>query len=148
MAQHWPEFAANGKSEATVGQILAHTAGLSAWKNNMKLEGLYDVEAATDKLARQAPLWPPGSAMGYHWITQGFLVGELVRRKTGMFIDRFVMEEICQPLGVGKDFQLECRKEDWNCVAPRRTSPGAFYQGGTYPTGGIRAGLDCYAHAL
>jgi CubicO group peptidase (beta-lactamase class C family) len=56
--------------------------------------------------------------MGYHGITQGFLIGELVRRKTGMSIDKFVTEEICRPLGDGTDFQPGCRKEDWNRVAP------------------------------
>lgn len=60
VAQHWPECAANGKSEITVGQVLAHAAGLSAWKDDMTLEDICDVEAATDKLARQAPLWAPG----------------------------------------------------------------------------------------
>lgn len=128
MAQHWPEFAANGKSEATVGQVLTHTAGLSAWQNNMTLEDICDVEAATDKLARQAPLWAPGTAIGYHGMTQGFLVGELVRRKTGMSIEKFVTEEICRPLGDGTDFQLGCRKEDWNRVAPVVPPPGPSVQ--------------------
>ncbi|KAE8364799.1 beta-lactamase/transpeptidase-like protein [Aspergillus caelatus] len=128
VARHWPEFAANGKSEITVGQVLAHTAGLSAWQDNMTLEDLYNTEAATDKLARQAPLWAPGTAMGYHGITQGFLVGELVRRKTGMSIDKFVTEEICRPLGDGTDFQLGCRKEDWNRVAPVVPPPGPSIQ--------------------
>jgi CubicO group peptidase (beta-lactamase class C family) len=118
VAQHWPEFAANGKSEVTVGEVLSHTAGLSAWQDNMTLEDICDVEMATEKLARQATLWAPGTAMGYHGLTQGFLVGELVRRKTGMSIEKFVMENICRPLGVGTDFQFGCRKEDWSRVAP------------------------------
>ncbi|KAK3899339.1 putative esterase STE1 [Staphylotrichum tortipilum] len=113
-AQHWPEFAANGKSEVTVGQVLTHTAGLSAWQDNMTLEDVCDVEAATDKLARQA--------------NAGFLVGELVRRKTGMFIEKFVTDEICRPLGDGTDFQLGCRKEDWNRVAPVVPPPGPSIQ--------------------
>lgn len=58
VAQHWPEFAANGKSEITVGQVLAHTAGLSAWRDNMMLEDLYDVFNGN----RQASA--PGAAMG------------------------------------------------------------------------------------
>ncbi|KAJ5607184.1 beta-lactamase/transpeptidase-like protein [Penicillium hordei] len=128
VGQHWPEFAANGKSEVTVGQVLSHTAGLCAWQDNMTLEDLYDLEAATSKLARQAPLWAPGTAMGYHGITQGFLVAELVRRKTGMSIDKFVTEEICRPLGDGADFQLGCRKEDWNRVAPVVPPPGPSIQ--------------------
>ncbi|KAE8382251.1 beta-lactamase/transpeptidase-like protein [Aspergillus bertholletiae] len=128
MAQHWPEFAANGKSEVTVGQVLTHTAGLSAWQDNLTLEDLCDVEAATDRLARQATLWAPGTAMGYHGVTQGFLVGELVRRKTGMPIEKFVTEEICRPLGDGADFQLGCRKEDWSRVAPVVPPPGPSIQ--------------------
>ncbi|KAH7114177.1 esterase STE1 [Dactylonectria estremocensis] len=128
VAQHWPEFAANGKSELTVGQVLAHTAGLSAWQDNMTLEDLCDVEAATDKLARQGTLWTPGTAMGYHGVTQGFLVGELVRRKTAMSIEKFITEEICRPLGDGTDFQLGCREEDRDRVAPVVPPPGPSIQ--------------------
>ncbi|KAF5138917.1 Beta-lactamase domain-containing protein 2 [Metarhizium anisopliae] len=128
VAQHWPEFAANGKSEVTVGQVLTHTAGLSAWHDDMTLEDVCDVEAATDKLARQATLWAPGTAMGYHGMTQGFLVGELVRRKTGMSLAKFVTEEICRPLGDGADFQLGCREEDWDRVAPVVAPPGPSIQ--------------------
>jgi CubicO group peptidase (beta-lactamase class C family) len=128
VAQYWPEFAANGKSEVTVGQVLTHTAGLSAWQNNMTLEDICDLKTATDKLARQATLWAPGTAMGYHGMTQGFLIGELVRRKTGMSIEKFVAEEICRPLGDGTDFQLGCRKEDWHRVAPVVPPPGPSIQ--------------------
>ncbi|KAM5368461.1 hypothetical protein ACJZ2D_009531 [Fusarium nematophilum] len=80
--------------------------GLSSWQDDMTLEDVCDIEAATQKLARQAPLWAPGTAMGYHGVTQGFLIGELVRRKTCMSIEEFVTEEICRPLGDGTDFQL------------------------------------------
>ncbi|EFZ00687.1 beta-lactamase superfamily protein [Metarhizium robertsii] len=128
VAQHWPEFAANGKSQVTVGQVLTHTAGLSAWHDDMTLEDVCDLEAATDKLARQATLWAPGTAMGYHGLTQGFLVGELVRRKTGMSLNEFVTEEICRPLGDGADFQLGCREEDWDRVAPVVPPPGPSIQ--------------------
>ncbi|CZR47369.1 uncharacterized protein FPRO_08743 [Fusarium proliferatum ET1] len=128
VSQHWPEFAANGKSEVTVGQVLAHTAGLSAWEDDMTLEDICDLREATDKLAHQKPMWTPGSRMGYHGLTQGFLVGELVRRKTGMSIDEFIREEICRPLGVGNDFQLGCLKEDWSRVAPVVPPPGPSIQ--------------------
>ncbi|KAI8714162.1 hypothetical protein NCS52_01135600 [Fusarium sp. LHS14.1] len=128
VVQHWPEFAVNGKSEVTVGQVLAHTAGLSAWQDDMTLEELCDAKGATDKLARQATLWAPGSAMGYHGVSQGFLVAELVRRKTGMSLEEFVTKEICQPLGIGTDFQLGCRKEDRSRVAPVVAPPGPSIQ--------------------
>ncbi|KAF5708851.1 hypothetical protein FGLOB1_6220 [Fusarium globosum] len=128
VSQHWPEFAANGKSEVTVGQVLAHTAGLSAWEDGMTLEDICDLREATDKLARQKTLWTPGSRMGYHGLTQGFLVGELVRRKAGMSIEEFIGEEICRPLGVGTDFQLGCRKEDLGRVASVMPPPGPSIQ--------------------
>ncbi|KAF5555306.1 mest1 [Fusarium napiforme] len=128
VSQHWPEFAANGKSDITISQVLAHTAGLSAWQDDMTLEDICDIREATDKLARQKTLWTPGTKMGYHGLTQGFLVGELVRRKTGMSIDEFIREEICRPLDVGTDFQLGCRNEDWHRVAPVVPPPGPSIQ--------------------
>ncbi|KAF5574986.1 mest1 [Fusarium subglutinans] len=128
VSQHWPEFAANGKSEVTVGQVLTHTAGLSAWQDDMTLEDICDTREATDKLARQKTMWTPGTKMGYHGLTQGFLVGELVRRKTGMSIDEFIKEEICRPLGVWTDFQLGCREEDCRRVAPVVPPPGPSIQ--------------------
>ncbi|RKK19010.1 hypothetical protein BFJ66_g17877, partial [Fusarium oxysporum f. sp. cepae] len=76
----------------------------------------------------QTPLWAPGTAMGYHGLTQGFLIGELVRRKTGMAIDKFIMEEIYRPLGEEADFQLGCCKEDWNRIAPVIPPPGLSIQ--------------------
>ncbi|KAF5983415.1 hypothetical protein FBULB1_3793 [Fusarium bulbicola] len=112
VSQHWSEFAGNGKSEVTVGQVLARP---------------YSREA-TDKLARQKTMWTPGTKMGYHGLTQGFLVGELVRRKTGMSIDEFIREKICRPLCVGTDFQLGCREEDYHRVAPVVPPPGPSIQ--------------------
>ncbi|RSL48681.1 hypothetical protein CEP54_012805 [Fusarium duplospermum] len=94
----------------------------------MTLEELYNAEGATDKLARQATLWALGTAMGYHGVSQGFLIGDLVRRKTGMSIDEFVTKEICQPLDIGADFQLGCREEDWDRVAPVVPPPGPSIQ--------------------
>lgn len=117
VAQHWPEFAANGKSEITVAQVLAHTAGLSGWEEDMTLEDVCDVPSATDKLARQATLSTPGMAMAYHSVTQGHLIGELVRRKTGMPLEQFIAEEICRPLGSVADFQFGCREGDLGRVA-------------------------------
>jgi CubicO group peptidase (beta-lactamase class C family) len=79
--RYWPEFATRGKDAVLVRHLLAHTAGLPDWDG--PIEELYDWPAATARLAAQAPLWEPGSAAGYHSLTQGFLVGEVVRRITG-----------------------------------------------------------------
>ena len=83
VAKYWPEFAANGKADIKVSHLMSHSAGLSAWREPMTNEDLYDWEKATSLLAAQAPLWEPGSVPGYHAITQGYLVGEVIRRIAG-----------------------------------------------------------------
>lgn len=80
---YWPEFEAEGKGETTVGDLLAHRAGLPAPRTPIPREMLSDGELIADRLARQAPLWTPGKAHAYHPITHGWLIGEVVRRITG-----------------------------------------------------------------
>ena len=69
VARYWPEFAANGKVEITVAQLMSHAAGLSGWKERLVKEDLYNWDKVTGLLAAQAPLWPPGTQSGYHAIT-------------------------------------------------------------------------------
>ncbi len=104
VAKYWPEFAANGKDGVKVSHLMAHSAGLSGWKERITTEDLYDWEKVTALLAAQAPLWPPGTQAGYHAISQGYLVGEVVRRITGKSLGTFFREEIAEPLGA--DFHI------------------------------------------
>jgi len=104
VARYWPEFAANGKAGVKVSHLMAHSSGLSGWKEPISNEDLYDWEKVTSLLAAQAPFWPPGTASGYHAITQGYLVGELVRRITGRSLGTFFRQEIAEPLGA--DFHI------------------------------------------
>ena len=83
VAKYWPEFAQNGKEQVLVSHCLAHSAGLSGLDDIIPNETLYDWDAMCQLLAEQAPWWPPGTASGYHAITQGHLIGEVVRRITG-----------------------------------------------------------------
>jgi CubicO group peptidase (beta-lactamase class C family) len=99
VARYWPEFAAGGKEAVKVSHLMAHSAGLSGWREHMAKEDLYDWEKCVSRLAAQAPLWEPGTASGYHAITQGYLIGEVVRRITGKTIGTFFHEEIAGPLG-------------------------------------------------
>lgn len=100
VARYWPEFAANGKADVKVSHLMSHSAGLSGWKEKISTEDLYDWEKMTSLLAAQAPYWEPGTAPGYHALTQGYLVGEVVRRVTGRSLGTVFREEIAEPLGV------------------------------------------------
>jgi CubicO group peptidase (beta-lactamase class C family) len=99
VARYWPEFAANGKADIKVSNLMAHSAGLSGWRETVSTEDLYDWDKVCALLAAQAPLWEPGTASGYHAITQGYLVGEVVRRITGKSLGTVFREEIAEPLG-------------------------------------------------
>lgn len=83
VAHYWPEFAAAGKGEVTVRQLLSHQAGLPATDDGIRPEDAIDSRAGADRLARQRPLWRPGATFGYHGITIGILMEELVRRIAG-----------------------------------------------------------------
>lgn len=102
VAAYWPEFAAEGKGDITVAQLLSHQAGLFTIDGNPTLDEVLDLEWITDRLARQKPLWEPGTAHGYHAVTYGWLAGELVRRvdPAHRTLGVFVQDEIAGPLGV------------------------------------------------
>jgi len=104
VARYWPEFAANGKERIKVSHLMSHSAGLSGWKEKITKNDLYDWEKATSLLAAQAPFWEPGTAPGYHAMTQGYLVGEVIRRIDGRTVGAVFREEIAQPLGA--DFHI------------------------------------------
>jgi CubicO group peptidase (beta-lactamase class C family) len=98
VADLWPEFAANGKADVLVRHVMSHTAGLSGFEPSIRATDLYDWDRVCDLLAAQAPWWEPGTQSGYHAITQGYLLGELVRRATGRSIGTFFREEVAGPL--------------------------------------------------
>ncbi len=104
VSRYWPEFAQNGKEGVLVSHCMSHTAGLPGWDEELEIETLYDWDRVTGLLAAQAPWWEPGTASGYHAVTQGFLVGEVVRRITGKTLGTVFREEIAGPLGA--DFHI------------------------------------------
>jgi CubicO group peptidase (beta-lactamase class C family) len=99
VAKYWPEFGTAGKDDIEVRHLLSHTSGLSGWSEPITVEDLYDWDKATSLLAAQEPWWSPGTASGYHAITQGYLVGEVVRRITGQTIGTWFAHEVAGPLG-------------------------------------------------
>jgi len=112
VAKYWPEFAAAGKANVKVSHLMSHSSGLSGWKAPIRKEDLYDWEKATSLLAAQAPYWEPGTAPGYHALTQGYLVGEVIRRITGKTVGTVFREEIAEPLGADFHIGLPASEDD------------------------------------
>lgn len=114
VADYWPEFKQNGKEDVLVRHVMSHSAGLCGFDPPLEsVEELYDWDAICARLAAQTPWWEPGTASGYHAVTQGFLQGEIVRRVTGRSIGTFFREEVAEPLGadfhIGLDPSLDDR---------------------------------------
>jgi CubicO group peptidase (beta-lactamase class C family) len=127
VAAYWPEFAAQGKGQVLVRHVLAHASGLSGFDAPIRLDDLYDARAAAARLAAQAPWWEPGTASGYHLLTHGFLLGELVRRRTGKSLTAFVADRIAGPLGA--DFQIGAAPGDRHRIAELVEPPAIDVEG-------------------
>jgi CubicO group peptidase (beta-lactamase class C family) len=144
VGRYWPEFAAAGKEKVLVRHVLSHTAGLPHWDG--PIEELYDWPSATARLAAQAPEWEPGSAAGYHSLTQGFLVGEVVRRITGRSLGDFFADEVAGPLGADFHIGLAAEHDDRVALTVPPSAQDENYApsapgGGAPPTAGTRLRL-------
>jgi CubicO group peptidase (beta-lactamase class C family) len=115
VARYWPEFAARGKDGIKVRQLLSHTSGVSGWDQPITLEDLYDWDKSTALLAAQAPWWEPGTASGYHALTFGHLIGEVIRRITGQRLGEFFAAHLAGPLGA--DFHIGLPPSEFHRVA-------------------------------
>jgi CubicO group peptidase (beta-lactamase class C family) len=104
VADYWPEFAQGGKEKLPVRYLFSHSSGLSGFEPPVTVEALYDWEKITGLLAAMEPWWEPGTQCGYHALTHGYLLGELVRRVTGKSLGTFFKEEVADPLGA--DFHI------------------------------------------
>jgi CubicO group peptidase (beta-lactamase class C family) len=131
VATYWPEFAAAGKEGVRVSHVLSHTAGLPAFDAPITVEDLYDWQVPTARLAAQPPAWEPGTEAGYHALTQGYLVGEIVRRVTGRSLGTFFAEEIAGPLGA--DYHIGLPAEHDHRVAPIIPPTSSPQRGGPPP---------------
>jgi CubicO group peptidase (beta-lactamase class C family) len=104
VAKLWPEFGQAGKSALPVRWLLSHQAGLAALRAPLPTEALFDWQRMTDALAAEAPWWEPGTRSGYHAMTFGYLVGEVVRRAGGTSLGALFRDEVAGPLGA--DFHI------------------------------------------
>jgi CubicO group peptidase (beta-lactamase class C family) len=113
VVEYWPEFGQAGKEQIPVDYLLSHRAGLPWVDEQLSLEQALAWDPLIEALERQAPIWEPGSQHGYHAVTYGNLVGEVVRRVTGRSVGTYFREEIAEPLGldfwIGLPEQLEPR---------------------------------------
>ncbi|KAI0152717.1 beta-lactamase [Xylariaceae sp. FL1272] len=116
VSTYWPEFGAHGKADIRLRHLLSHQAALPGWDEPITSEETLDLEAAADKLAKQAPWWEPGTRSGYHPITFGHLLGMVVRKATGRPLKEVVAQEIIGPLGA--DYQIGALEKDWPRVSP------------------------------
>jgi CubicO group peptidase (beta-lactamase class C family) len=115
VALYWPEFAARGKAGITVRHLLSHTSGVSGWDQLVAIDDVYDWDKSTGMLAAQPPWWEPGSASGYHALTYGHLIGEVIRRVTGQRLGEFFAGQVAGPLGA--DFHIGLPPSEFHRVA-------------------------------
>ena len=125
-ASVWPEFAAHGKDKVTIAQTLAHQAGVPGFLHEIDPDLWLDPQPCAQAIAALEPLWPPGSASGYHPLTWGYIAGELAKRASGRSLGTILREEICRPLGV--DFYVGLPESQHPRAAEMKkpTQAGAF----------------------
>lgn len=128
VAKYWPEFAQNGKDGILVSHVMAHSAGLPGFDPPLETMDLYDWKKVCANLAAQSPWWEPGTAVGYHAITQGYLQGELVRRIDGRTLGTFFREEVAGPLGADFHIGLDASEDHRvaELVPPKQLLNDAF----------------------
>ena len=100
VAQYWPEFGQAGKQDITIAAVLGHRSGVIGPHTRMDWNQTDDWDLVCERLAASAPWWEPGTAQGYHMVSFGFILGEVVRRVTGRTIGEYLRREIAEPMGI------------------------------------------------
>ena len=100
VSRWWPEFAAGGKGDITIASVLAHRSGVIGPRARMHWSQTADWDLVCERLAAAEPWWEPGTAQGYHMVSFGFILGEVVRRATGRTIGQYLRTEIAEPMGI------------------------------------------------
>ena len=141
VADYWPEFARGGKAQVPVSWLLSHKVGLVDTEARLTYEDMLDWDTVASALAESTPLWEPGTQHGYHAVTYGWLIGEVVRRVSGMSLGEYFRREVADPLGL--DFWIGLPAEEHPRVSsliPMTPPEGLSTAGGDTDTGsGARA---------
>jgi CubicO group peptidase (beta-lactamase class C family) len=124
VAELWPEFGARGKQAVTVRQVLNHTAGVPAIPPDTTPEALCDWDRMCAAVADAELWWEPGTKVGYHAYSFGFIVGEVVRRATGRRISQVLAEEVAGPLGVAGELWFGMPAAEQHRLARLEDTPG------------------------
>jgi CubicO group peptidase (beta-lactamase class C family) len=119
----WPEFGAHGKEKVTVRHVLSHTAGVPGIPLNTTMEDLCNWDKMCAAIADSELWWEPGTKIGYHAYTFGYLVGEIIRRATGEPISQALLDEVSGPLGVGKELYFGMPPSEQHRLAKLEDAP-------------------------
>jgi CubicO group peptidase (beta-lactamase class C family) len=157
VAKYWPEFAQAGKDKLPVRYLLSHRAGMAAVRKPLDDDALFKWDKMTTALAEQEPWWEPGTKHGYHALTFGHLVGEVIRRITGKTPGTYLRDEIAGPLGldlhIGLDAKDDARTGDMIAMPPpgpgepnlfaevMKNPESVAFKAFMNPPGGMRPGL-------
>jgi len=130
VSEYWPEFGCNGKEDITVGMLLSHQAGICGSKTD-NVEDYYSQSVMAKELASMHPIWKPGTASGYHSMTYGWLVSELIIRVTGKTLGNYFKENIGDPHQI--DFHIGLPLAEEKRVAEMIPFPKESNQSSTKP---------------
>ena len=128
VADLWPEFAAKDKQAVTIRQVLDHTAGVPGIPPDTTVEDLCDWDRMCAAVADAELWWEPGTRVGYHAYTFGYILGEVVRRATGKRISQVLREEVAGPLGVADELWFGMPPSEHHRLARLEDEPGAAEQ--------------------
>jgi CubicO group peptidase (beta-lactamase class C family) len=118
VSHYWPDFGAHGKDKLTLGQMLSHQAGVPGFPDPIDPDLWLDPPKLAAAIASVAPLWPPGTASGYHPLTWGYIIGETVQRAAKRSLGTILRDKICKPLGI--DFHIGLDDADFGRVSEMR----------------------------
>jgi CubicO group peptidase (beta-lactamase class C family) len=129
----WPEFGAHGKDKATVRHALSQSVGVPGLPSGLTVEDLTDWEKMCAIIASSEPWWEPGTKIGYHAVTWGYIVGEIIRRVSGKPIPRALREEVAEPLGVADELLFAVPASEQDRLAVLEDAPGSEEMFGELP---------------